>query len=65
MLNVTARAQMRLLETLRETGSVVMVKPGVLIQAFAAQTFAGEGNVIDEILGSCYAGIWMSSQNGR
>ncbi len=44
----TARAQMQLLEILAETGSVVMVKPGVLIQAFAPQTFDAEGNVIDE-----------------
>jgi len=39
---------MQLLETLGETGSAVMVKPGVLIQAFAPQTFDSEGNVIDE-----------------
>ena len=44
----TARAQMQLLETLGETGSVVMVKPGVHIQAFAPQTFDSEGNLIDE-----------------
>ena len=44
----TARAQMQLLETLGETGSVVMVKPGVQIQAFAPQTFDSEGNLIDE-----------------
>ena len=44
----TARAQMQLLETLAETGSIVMVKPGVLIQAFAPETFDSEGNVIDE-----------------
>ena len=44
----TARAQMQLLETLGETGSVVMVKPGVQIQAFAPQTFDSDGNLIDE-----------------
>ena len=44
----TARAQMQLLETLGETGAVVMVKPGVLIQAFAPGTFDSEGNLIDE-----------------
>jgi len=44
----TARAQMQLLETLGETGSIVMVKPGLLIQAFAPETFDAEGNVIDE-----------------
>ena len=43
----TARAQGQLLETLAETGAVVMVKPGVLIQAFAPQTFDSEGNLID------------------
>ena len=32
----TARAQMQLQETLAETGSLVMVKPGVLVQAFEA-----------------------------
>lgn len=44
----TARAQMQLHETLAETGSIVMVKPGVQIQAFAPQTFDSEGNLIDE-----------------
>ena len=44
----TARAQMQLLETLGETGSVVMVKPGVQIQAFAPGTFDSDGNLIDE-----------------
>ena len=44
----TARAQMQLHETLAETGAVVMVKPGVQIQAFAPQTFDSEGNLIDE-----------------
>ncbi len=44
----TARAQMQLLETLGETGSVVMVKPGVQILAFAPQTFDSDGNLIDD-----------------
>ena len=33
----TARAQMQIHETLAETGAVVMVKPGVQIQAFVLQ----------------------------
>ena len=44
----TARAQMQLQETLAETGSVVMVKPGVLVQAFAPPRFDSEGNLVDE-----------------
>ena len=44
----TARAQMQLQETLAETGSVVMVKPGVLVQAFAPMRFDSEGNLIDD-----------------
>ena len=44
----TARAQGQLLETLAETGSVVMVKPGVLVQAFAPMKFDSEGNLIDD-----------------
>ena len=43
----TARAQMQLQETLAETGSVVMVKPGVLVQAFSTMRFDSEGNLID------------------
>ena len=35
----TARAQGQLLETLAETGCVVIVKPGVLVQAFAPMKF--------------------------
>ena len=31
-----------------ETGSVVMVKPGVLVQAFAPMKFDSEGSLIDE-----------------
>ena len=44
----TARAQMQLQETLAETGSVVMVKPGVLVQAYAPPKFDSDGNLIDE-----------------
>ena len=44
----TARAQMQLQESLAETGSVVMVKPGVLVQAYAPRRFDSEGNLIDE-----------------
>ena len=44
----TARAQMQLQETLAETGAVVMVKPGVQVQAFAPRKFDSEGNLIDE-----------------
>ena len=44
----TARAQMQLQETLAETGSIVMVKPGVLIQAFSPPRFDSDGNVTDE-----------------
>ena len=43
----TARAQMQLLENLGETGTIVMVKPGVMVAAFAPQTFDPEGNLID------------------
>jgi len=42
----TARAQMQLLETLGETGTIVMVRPGVLIAAFAPDTFDPKGNLI-------------------
>ena len=44
----TARAQMQLLETLAETGCVVMVKPGVLVQAFSPVQFDSKGNLIDD-----------------
>ena len=46
----TARAQMQLLETLGETGTILMVKPGVMITAFAPQTFDSDGNLIDQEL---------------
>ena len=42
----TARAQVQLLETLGETGTIVMVKSGVLIAAFALDTFDSKGNLI-------------------
>ena len=41
----TARAQMQLQQVLAETGSVVMVKPGVLVEAFAPQTFDDQANL--------------------
>ncbi len=44
----TARAQMQLREILAELGSVVMVKPGVLVQAFSPARFDSEGNLVDE-----------------
>lgn len=44
----TARAQMQLNETLAETGSIVMVKPGLQVQAFSPMRFDSEGNLIDE-----------------
>ncbi len=44
----TARAQMQLLETLGETGALVMVKPGLQVQAFSPQQFDGDGNLTDE-----------------
>ena len=37
---------MQLLETLGETSTIVMVKAGVLIAAFAPDTFDSEGNLI-------------------
>ncbi len=45
----TARAQMLLQETLAETGSLVMVKPGVLVQAYGSpRRFDSEGSLVDE-----------------
>ena len=44
----TARAQMQLREILAELGSLVMVKPGVLVQAFVGPRFDAEGDLIDE-----------------
>ena len=44
----TARAQMQINETLAETGSIVMVKPGLQVQAFSPMRFDSEGNLIDE-----------------
>lgn len=44
----TARAQMQLLETLGETGALVMVKPGLQVQAFSPQQFDEDGNLTDE-----------------
>ena len=39
---------MQLQETLGETGSAVMVKPGLLAQAYAPRRFDSEGNLVDE-----------------
>ena len=44
----TARAQMQLHESLSETGAVVMVKPGVLVQAFSPMRFNSDGDLTDE-----------------
>ena len=44
----TARAQYQLQQTLAETGAVVMVKPGVLVQAFAPAQFDSHGNLTDD-----------------
>ena len=44
----TARAQMQLQQSLSETGSLVMVKPGVLVQTFEPRPFDSEGNLIDQ-----------------
>ncbi len=44
----TARAQMQLHEILSETGAVVMVKPGVLVQAYGPMRFNSDGDLTDE-----------------
>ena len=44
----TARAQMQLQQSLSETGSLVIVKPGVLVQTFEPRPFDSEGNLIDQ-----------------
>ena len=44
----TARAQMQLQATLGETGSVVMVKPGVMVQAYSPMRFDSDGTLIDD-----------------
>ena len=44
----TARAQSQLQQSLSETGSFVMVKPGVLVQAYGRRRFDADGNLIDE-----------------
>ncbi len=44
----TARAQMQLHETLSETGAVIMVKPGVLVQAFGPMRFNSDGDLTDD-----------------
>lgn len=44
----TARAQLQLQQTLAETGTLVMVKPGVQVAAFAPQRFNSEGDLTDD-----------------
>jgi chromate reductase len=44
----TARAQMQLHETLGETVTLVMVKPGLQVQAFSPQQFDDNGDLTDE-----------------
>ena len=44
----TARSQMQLHQTLSETGAIVMVKPGVLVQAFGPMRFNSDGDLTDE-----------------
>ena len=44
----TGRAQSQLQQILAETGSVVMVKPGVPVQAFDPMRFDSDGNLIDD-----------------
>ena len=44
----TARAQMQLQEIPAETGTITMVKPGVLVAAFSPQRFDSDGNLIDD-----------------
>ena len=44
----TARAQSQLQQTLVETGTLLMVKPGVLVAAFSPQRFDSDGNLIDD-----------------
>ena len=44
----TARAQSQLQQTMAETGSVLLVKPGVLIAAYSPQKFDSEGNLTDQ-----------------
>ena len=44
----TARAQAQLQQSLSETGSLVMIKPGVLVQAYEPRRFDSAGNLIDQ-----------------
>ena len=44
----TARAQSQLQETLLESGTLLMVKPGVMVAAFSPQRFDSDGNLIDD-----------------
>lgn len=44
----TARAQVQLQQTLAETGSLVLAKPGLLVVAFGPMKFADNGDLADE-----------------
>ena len=44
----TARAQMQLHEIIGEIGALVMVKPGLQVQAFSPPQFDEDGNLTDE-----------------
>ena len=44
----TARAQSQLQQIMAETGSLLMVKPGVLVAAYSPRKFDSEGNLTDE-----------------
>jgi chromate reductase len=44
----TARAQMQLQQTLAETGSLVLTKPGLLVAAFAPMKFDDNGDLADD-----------------
>ncbi len=44
----TARAQIQLQQTLAETGSLVLAKPGLLVAAFAPMKFDDNGDLVDD-----------------
>jgi NAD(P)H-dependent FMN reductase len=44
----TARAQMQLQQTLAETGTLVLAKPGLLVAAFAPMKFDDNGDLADD-----------------
>ena len=60
----TARAQMQLLETLCETGSIVMIKPGLQISAFSPMRFDSNGDLVDDDIQGLLKNIWMPLPNG-